>query len=969
MPACLVVVDHDAFVVPDLDSGAVHLASLTQVLELLEGEAAPSPGSVPLSIAAARTIEPLAADELGLVTPTVLRLHDGQLLAWDGVQQGHVALGAAHLHAIDELHEARRSAGEVHLSAPSTADPSVRADLVALGLATVGSDAWGPSATNGPNAAAAAAHEVIVELGRRNGTVAEQDAAQEPADEPSAPTGDDIAPDSPPQRHVPAVSTAPGRSALLPRAARLSWRVIRGFLRILVRVARRVARRVLAARRGGSPTPSVAPSVSPDLTTTEPPPVAVVAEPGPSDLPAGDLDAPSSDVVESSAPAVEPSGGVVEIDLSVADRPELRFEWDERIPVIPLYSWGTISQDCGQLSDEVEPVLSIGMLMAHARACRGGELEQRYDFVRIRPDSTEVLAAWAANPRPAIFLFSDYLWNLDQHLEWGRMVKELSPESLCIHGGPSCPKYEADAAAFVTDNPGVDLAVRGEGELVFEQLLVTLDGDIDPLRLDRLEGVGSLTYLDHRSGEPRVVRTADAGRPEQLDDLPSPYLSGEFDELLAVPWRSASIETNRGCPYGCTFCDWGSATLSRIRKFDLDRVRAELDWVMEHATPPDIMITDANFGIFARDLEVADHLAELRGQHQMPYTVTISGMAKNTVKHSVPIIQTFVRAGIGPIAAQSVQSTDEATLSAIRRHNIKLERFDDMARAFKELGLPLVTDILMGLPGSTVESFKNDLQDCLDREVTARTMEILKLPNSPMNDPEYRREWKVEADEYGVVCASSTFTRDDYEQMKRLRLLYRAVEHFGLLRHVLRHLQWEHGLRALDVIHDIDRAIVRDPVRYPLLAFVGRVFDIYTVPPVAWEPFFDEVVDFLHAEYGLTLDGPLATVLSVQRAVLPARNRAFPDVIELEHDYVEYRRDRSSLADGAVPSRLADYGPGRLQVSDPTGVCDRYIQRNEMPDRRDHTTSNLFWVGYDWELDSPLMRHLVTNVTKTDVVV
>ena len=32
------------------------------------------------------------------------------------------------------------------------------------------------------------------------------------------------------------------------------------------------------------------------------------------------------------------------------------------------------------------------------------------------------------------------------------------------------------------------------------------------------------------------------------------------------------LESNRGCPYGCTFCDWGSATLSKVRNFDLDRV-------------------------------------------------------------------------------------------------------------------------------------------------------------------------------------------------------------------------------------------------------------------------------------------------------------------------------------------------------------------------------------------------------------
>ena len=586
-------------------------------------------------------------------------------------------------------------------------------------------------------------------------------------------------------------------------------------------------------------------------------------------------------------------------DTADVGLPPLQLGLDDRVPVIPLYSWGTISQDCGQLSDEVEPVLSIGMLLAHAWQCREGVLNEAYDFVRIRPDSTAVLAAWAQDPRPAVFLFSDYLWNVDQHLEWGRMVKELSPESLCIHGGPSCPKYEADAAAFVQDNLGVDLAVRGEGELVFEELLVALDGDIDPLRLHRLAEVGSLTYLDHRE------RSAGAGAHPRRDSARGPRCTA-----VAVPERrvrrpargAVALRIDRDQPrlslrLHLLRLGLGDAVADpQVRPGPRAAPSSTGSWTVRPR--PTSWSPTPTSGSSPATSEVAEHLAELRREYHLPYTITISGMAKNTVKHSVPIIQTLVRAGIGPIAAQSVQSTDEATLAAIRRHNIKLDRFDDMARAFQELGLPLVTDILMGLPGSTVESFKNDLQDCLDREVTARTMEILMLPNSPMNDPEYRDEWKVQADEFGVVCASSTFSHDDYEQMKRLRLLYRALDHFGLLRHVLRHLQWEHGIRSLDVIADMDDAILADPCRYPLLGFVARVFDIYTVPPVAWEPFFDEVVGFLSDRYDIELDSSLATVLSVQRFVLPARGRAFPETLELNHDYVEYRRDRAGARRG-----------------------------------------------------------------------
>jgi radical SAM superfamily enzyme YgiQ (UPF0313 family) len=40
-------------------------------------------------------------------------------------------------------------------------------------------------------------------------------------------------------------------------------------------------------------------------------------------------------------------------------------------------------------------------------------------------------------------------------------------------------------------------------------------------------------------------------------------------------------ETNRGCPFQCTFCDWGSATAAKVNQFELDRLLREVDWFAE----------------------------------------------------------------------------------------------------------------------------------------------------------------------------------------------------------------------------------------------------------------------------------------------------------------------------------------------------------------------------------------------------
>ena len=68
-------------------------------------------------------------------------------------------------------------------------------------------------------------------------------------------------------------------------------------------------------------------------------------------------------------------------------------------------------------------------------------------------------------------------------------------------------------------------------------------------------------------------------RFRQPDEIPSPYLQGVFDSYGEV--SAAIIESNRGCPFGCTFCDWGSATQQKVRKFDVQRVRDEITWLAQ----------------------------------------------------------------------------------------------------------------------------------------------------------------------------------------------------------------------------------------------------------------------------------------------------------------------------------------------------------------------------------------------------
>ena len=76
--------------------------------------------------------------------------------------------------------------------------------------------------------------------------------------------------------------------------------------------------------------------------------------------------------------------------------------------------------------------------------------------------------------------------------------------------------------------------------------------------------------------------TGPSQRIMDLSEVPSPYIMGLFDHLDEMyPGKiwNAVIETNRGCPFMCTFCDWGGTTFSKVKKFGLNALKKNLDWM------------------------------------------------------------------------------------------------------------------------------------------------------------------------------------------------------------------------------------------------------------------------------------------------------------------------------------------------------------------------------------------------------
>lgn len=607
-----------------------------------------------------------------------------------------------------------------------------------------------------------------------------------------------------------------------------------------------------------------------------------------------------------------------------------------------------------------DPPLALGLVMAHAKHELSQQTLARYDFKSLKYLTTPQWLRYMQRHGAGVFLFSDYMWSIDELLPLSRELKTEHPSSIIIHGGPSVPKYGTDIAAFMESNPCIDICVHGEGEQALVDILEALSNQSPqwPERRDLsvLQEIPGITVRENNAGSPNYTTTAPRERTQSIDVFPSPYLTGEFGSFAGGAARMATLETNRGCPYGCTFCDWGSATLQRVRLFDFERVVAELDWMADNKIEF-LWIADANFGMFKRDEEIAEKIGSLRLEKGYPKEVFFS-LAKNTTKHLEKILSTFEEAGILGRRTMSLQTTDEVTLKNIKRHNIRLDKYDELAGFLRSRQLPLNTDIMMGNPGCTVESVKTDLQMCIDMGVTATVFRVQLLPNAPMNDPEYRAKYKIVTDDSGWVLSTYSYTPEENKKMVDLARAFLVFETRAVAKYLIRYIEDLTGKRAVDIIEAILLAAVAKPGTYPLTSFLLQYHEEHPVPPFGWVPYYQELKKLLIDEIGLNWSAGLETLLKAQLALMPDTSRTFPDTVELDHDVVEYFRLRFESSAASISERLGrenaqlpdleTLGPRSLTITDPEGVC---------------RMSRLYIYTEFHELDSDLGRFMATPAT------
>ena len=360
-------------------------------------------------------------------------------------------------------------------------------------------------------------------------------------------------------------------------------------------------------------------------------------------------------------------------------------------------------QDTQSLGADTSP-LAVGCIATYA--------EKQLQFsrpIRLFRYPENVDQALKEEDPPHVFGFSNFVWNSALSLAIARRIKELSPETVIVMGGPNYPLTSEKQESFLRQHPEIDFYVLHEGEVAFLNILKALDET--GMDLKKLGGaMPSVQYID-QDGK-LMVSPMSAERIRDLDEIPSPYLTGKFDEFFdGRLWPL--IQTKRGCPFKCTFCTEGLDFYDKISRFSVSTVRSEVEYIgrkMEKVRAQggrnDLYIADSNFGMYKEDIETAKALAGSRAMFGWPDHINTS-TGKNK-KERVLEVASIVDGKI--VLSGSVQSLDLDVLENIKRKNISPDELMELAKEAENVDANSYCELILGLPGETRDSHFKTLE-------------------------------------------------------------------------------------------------------------------------------------------------------------------------------------------------------------------------------------------------------------------
>jgi radical SAM superfamily enzyme YgiQ (UPF0313 family) len=415
--------------------------------------------------------------------------------------------------------------------------------------------------------------------------------------------------------------------------------------------------------------------------------------------------------------------------------------------------------------------------------------------------STEEIVDFLIKHDVDVLCVSLYIWNVDQAMTVLATVKDLYNKPLkIVIGGPSC-----DAVKDEWENKysWVDHFVVGQGEKAWANLALDFLGvkvlDSSAANIVHITKKGELPPV--KEYEYEFVRGIHYSPFMECEDLIQ-ELQVEYEEY-GLTWP---YETQRGCPYHCSFCDWNGGQSNKTQKRKEISFIDEIDFMAKNKMY-NLHISDANFGMWDVDVEIMKRMVEHK-KNGHNFNFVSFNMSKIINANFKEIMHMIVEHDFNSVWLKlSVQDIHQSVLEAIDRpgdwnesKKVGLELYEKFSES-KNLK-KIFVELILGLPGQSIESFTATLDEFYSNGFVPRTYPFLLLRNAPATyNMEYRAKHGIKDDLvyetidmgidgttvrevherpltnfiYHQIVECNTFTEKDFVRMSMLDQLYRRL--------------------------------------------------------------------------------------------------------------------------------------------------------------------------------------------------
>jgi putative methyltransferase len=470
-----------------------------------------------------------------------------------------------------------------------------------------------------------------------------------------------------------------------------------------------------------------------------------------------------------------------------------------------------------------------------------GKRVDEYEWIHPRINyqfNDEKLKEHLLEVKPDIFGISMYIWNDVQCLEMAKWVKEQFPQCLVISGGPQ--QYFKHEDDWFSKYPFLDASLDGGeyGELTVADIL-------DNLREDNTVAWSLVREVVYPSKDRKIIFKSKK-TSSKLDFFwdYSPYdmqkdviLECAREVLQFESHINGKLETTRGCPYSCAFCDWGGGIASKVIKKPVDKVQKDID-VIEAAECSYVFLCDANFGILReRDISIMQYIANKKKTNPDLFHLYFGGFAKSDNHTEVikEILDLDARYNLTWDLSYkaSVQSIHKDVLDNIRRSDISFEKHVYLAKYLKDnYNFSSYVECISGLPGITVDKWYTEINVFASHNMNICLYNWYLLPETPSYDKNYRKKIGMKTvNKYNnmqasnstlrkseVVVETFSYTKDDYKEMWIAFSIQRAFWATGLLEPVIKKILKTSNIGYGDFIKLVYRNFLRGNKAGPIFS-------------------------------------------------------------------------------------------------------------------------------------------------------